>query len=118
VVDVPAKLAARVRLLSRGHGRKNDDADAISVGIAALTAPGLHTVAIDDAVLALRALVDHRDDLVKTRTQTLNRLHRLLTQLVPGGAPTRLTADTAAQLLRTVRPKTAMLTTLRTLAVT
>jgi hypothetical protein len=47
-------------LLSRGHGRKNDDADATSVGIAALTAPGLHTVAIDDAVLALRALVDRQ----------------------------------------------------------
>ena len=31
-VDVPAKLAARVRVLSTGHGRKNDDADAISVG--------------------------------------------------------------------------------------
>ena len=35
-VDVPAKLATRVRMLSTGHGRKNDDADAISVGIAAL----------------------------------------------------------------------------------
>jgi hypothetical protein len=35
VVDVPAKLAARVRMLSTGHGRKNDDADAVSVGIAA-----------------------------------------------------------------------------------
>jgi len=116
VVDVPAKLAARVRLLSTGHGRKNDDADAISVGVAALTAPGLHPVVIDEAVLALRALVDHRDDLVKTRTQTLNRLHGLLTQLVPAGAPTRLTADTAAHLLRTVRPQTPMLATLRALA--
>ena len=29
-VDVLAKLAARVRLLSCGHGHKNDDADAIS----------------------------------------------------------------------------------------
>ena len=27
--DVPAKLAARVRLLSTGHGRKNDNADAV-----------------------------------------------------------------------------------------
>jgi transposase len=116
VVDVPAKLAARVRLLSTGHGRKNDDADAISVGVAALTAPGLHTVVIDEALLALRALVEHRDDLVKTRTQTLNRLHGLLTQLIPAGAPTPLTADTAAHLLRTVRPKTPMLTTLRALA--
>jgi transposase len=36
VIDVPAKLAARVRLLSTGHGRKNDNADALSVGVAAL----------------------------------------------------------------------------------
>jgi hypothetical protein len=33
VIDVPAKLAARVRVLSIGHGRKNDDADALSVGL-------------------------------------------------------------------------------------
>ncbi|MFC9769411.1 transposase [Rhodococcus jostii] len=37
VIDVPAKLAARVRLLSAGHGRKSDDTDAVSVGVAALT---------------------------------------------------------------------------------
>ena len=35
VVDVPAKLARRVRLLSTGHGRKSDPDDALSVGIAA-----------------------------------------------------------------------------------
>ena len=34
VIDVPAKLATRVRVLSIGHGRKNDDADALSVGVA------------------------------------------------------------------------------------
>ena len=116
VVDVPAKLAARVRLLSRGHGRKTDAADATSVGIAALSATGLHTVEIDEAVIALRALVEHRDDLVKTRTQTINRLHVLLTQLIPAGAPTGLSAQAAAQLLRTVRPRTPMLRTLRALA--
>jgi hypothetical protein len=33
-VAVPAKLDARVRLLSSGHSRKDDNADAISVGIA------------------------------------------------------------------------------------
>jgi transposase len=116
VVDVPAKLAARVRLLSRGHGRKTDAADATSVGIAALTATGLHTVEIDEAVIALRALVEHRDNLVKTRTQTINRLHVLLTQLIPAGAPTGLSAEAAAQSLRTVRPRTPMLRTLRALA--
>lgn len=82
-VDVPAKLAARVRLLSSGHGRKNDDADAISVAVAALSAAGLRTVAVDEEVTALRALVEHRDDVVKTRTQTVNRLHVLLTQTAP-----------------------------------
>jgi transposase len=45
VVDVPAKLAARVRMLSTGHGRKNDDADAVSVGIAARSAPRLNSAA-------------------------------------------------------------------------
>jgi transposase len=30
VTDVPAKLARRVRLLSTGHGRKSDQADALS----------------------------------------------------------------------------------------
>ena len=64
------------------------------MGIAALTATGLHTVEIDETTIALPALVDHRDDLVKTRTQTLNRLHGLLTQLIPAGAPTHLSADT------------------------
>ncbi len=73
VVDVPAKLAARVRLLSTGHGRKSDAADATSVGIAALTSTGLRTLVIDETATALRVLVDHRDDLVKSRTQTINR---------------------------------------------
>ena len=116
-VDVPAKLAARVRMLSSGHGRKNDDADAISVGIAALTATGLQSTSIDDAITALRAIVEHRDDLIKQRTQTINRLHVLLTKLIPAGAPTQLTADAAAGMLRTVRPRDVAGRTFRQLAV-
>ena len=88
--DVPAKLATRVRMLSTGHGRKSDDADAVSVGVAALTASGLRSVAVDEAITALRALVEHRDDMVKSRTQTVNRLHVLLTQLLPAGASRNL----------------------------
>ncbi|MEB3063873.1 IS110 family RNA-guided transposase [[Mycobacterium] zoologicum] len=116
VVDVPAKLAARVRLLSTGHGRKNDDADALSVGIAALNAAQLTTVTVDDAAAALRAIVEHREDLVKTRTQTINRLHVVLTRLSPGGAPGNLTADRAATLLSTLRPRDPALKTFRALA--
>ncbi|MGH3960400.1 IS110 family transposase [Mycobacterium sp.] len=116
VVDVPAKLAARVRMLSTGHGRKNDDADAVSVGIAALSAPMLTSAAVDDTVTALRAVVDHRDDLVKTRTQTVNRLHVVLTNLIPAGAQRDLTADQAAELLRKIRPRDSAGKTLRGLA--
>jgi transposase len=116
VVDVPAKLAARVRMLSTGHGRKNDDADAASVGIAALSARSLTSAAVDDTVTALRAIVDHRDDLIKTRTQTVNRLHVVLTNLIPGGAQRGLTAERAAELLRKVRPRDTAGKTLRGLA--
>jgi transposase len=117
VIDVPAKLAARVRLLSTGHGRKNDDADALSVGIAALTSRRLNHAQIDSATTALRAIVEHRDDLVKTRTQTINRLHVVLTHLVPGGAGHALTAAHAAEFIRGVRPQDAAAKTLRALAV-
>ena len=116
VLDVPAKLAARVRLLSTGHGRKSDEADAVSVGVAAHTSSSLNTAEIESATTALRALVEHRDDLVKTRTQTINRLHTVLTPLIPGGASRDLNAERAAELLRTVRPRDTAGKTLRALA--
>src|SRR5262245_36499319 len=58
VLDVPAKLAARVRVYSRGHGRKTDKDDAISVGLAALDGTGVTAVARDDAMVSLRLLCD------------------------------------------------------------
>lgn len=117
VIDVPAKLATRVRLLSTGHGRKNDDADALSVGIAALTSRRLNHAQMDSATTALRAIVEHRDDLVKTRTQTINRLHVVLTHLVPGGARHGLTAAHAAEFIRGLRPRDPAAKTMRALAV-
>ena len=117
VVDVPAKLARRVRLLSTGHGRKSDPDDALSVGIAAWSAPALRTVEIDQAIAALRALTEHRDDLVRARTQTVNRLHVLLVKLVPTGVARGLTAESAAEALRGVRPRDTLGRTLRALAV-
>jgi transposase len=41
VVDVPVKLAARVRLLDTGDTNKNDPNDARSVAVAALRSPDL-----------------------------------------------------------------------------
>jgi transposase len=112
-VDVPAKLARRVRMLSTGHGRKTDQADALSVGIAAHTATRLNTAVVDEATAALRVLTEHRDDLVRARTQAINRLHALLAQLIPAGLPRGLTADTAASALRSIRPRAVLARTLR-----
>lgn len=47
VVDVPATLAARARLLHTGHGRKSDH-DTLSVAAVALHRPDLRAVAADD----------------------------------------------------------------------
>src|SRR4051794_13646306 len=82
-----------------------------------MTASGLRTAEIDQILTALRALVEHREDLVKARTQTVNRLHGLLTSLMSGGAPTALTAGKAAELLRSVRPRSLSGRTIRRLAV-
>ena len=117
VVDVPAKLAARVRVFSTGNGRKTDPVDAHSVALAALRADGLNEVRGDDALVALKLLADRRDELVRTRTQAVNRLHRLLTELVAGGAKRDLSATQARVLLSTVRPRDTVGRTRRVLAV-
>ena len=58
VVDVPAKLAARVRVLSVGHGRKSDPDDAISVAIAAQSVPALRQVGMEDHAMVLHLLTN------------------------------------------------------------
>jgi transposase len=116
VVDVPAKLAARVRVLSVGHGRKSDPDDAVSVAVAAQGAPGLRPVGAEDHQVVLRLLTKRREDLVAIRTQTTNRLHRLLVDLVPAGAGRNLTAKSAAALLRKAAPTGAAASTRHQLA--
>jgi len=105
VIDVPAKLSTRVRVLDTGHGRKNDPADAHAVGVAALRHHDLVEMTLDDETVALRLLSDRRRELVRTRTQTLNRTHQLLMELIPSGAPKRLSATKAKQLVATVKPR-------------
>jgi transposase len=104
VLDVPATLVARVRLLSSGSGRKSDPDDARATAEAARGAE-LHAVAAEDEHAVLRLLTDQRRELTEERTRTLNRLHRLLRELVPGGAPRSLTVKGARALLRGLRPE-------------
>ena len=103
VVDVPAKLSARVRVLSVGHERKNDGLDAFYVALAARQGQRLRSVDKEEHATAMRLLSERREDLVQERTRALNRLHTLLRELLPGGVPTKLHADEAARALRRVR---------------
>ena len=107
VVDVPAALAARVRLLGSTKASKNDPNDALSTAIAGLRHDGLRSVAVDDHSAVLRLLAERHKDLTALRTQTACRLHVVFRELVAGGAPLRLQAERAARLLRSIRPTTA-----------
>jgi transposase len=69
VVDVPSKKSSLVRAFSATSGRKSDQVDAHAVALAALSAPGLRPVVVDDQLVALRLLNDRRRDLVRSRTQ-------------------------------------------------
>ena len=116
VVDVPAKLSARTRVFSTGHGRKTDATDAHSIAVVAVRTAGLARVAVDGELVALRLLADRRDELAGARTRTVSRLHRLLLELIPAGAPRFLSATQAKALLATVRPRDVAGRTRRQLA--
>jgi transposase len=105
VVDVPAKLSAQVRVFAVGNGRKTDPVDAHSVALVGLRTPNLVTIAIDPDLQVLGMLGDRRDELGRAKTQTINRLHRLLLELLPGGAKRFLSALQARAAIATIRPR-------------
>lgn len=95
VIDVPATLAAKVRLLGSTKASKNDPNDALSTAIAGLRYCGLRQVVADDHRQAIRMLVRRFGDLTARRTQAVCRLHAVLIELIPGGLPRKLKADQA-----------------------
>jgi transposase len=116
VVDVPPKLSARVRVLSSGNARKNDELDALATALAAWRNARLAAVDPETASELLRLLSERRENLVAERTRALNRLHGLLRDLVPGGVGGTLSAHRAARILRCVRPQGASASLRRRLA--
>ena len=105
VVDVPPKLSARVRVLSSGNARKNDELDALATALAAWRNEQLPTVDPEAGAEVLRLLSERREDLVAERTRALNRLHGFLRDLVAGGVPGTLSTLRAARILRGIRPQ-------------
>jgi hypothetical protein len=83
VVDVPATLASRVRVLASGQSTKSDIDDARSVAVAALHAPSLARVRAADHTMVCRLLVKDHNDLARWRNKLCCRLHAL----VGGGCP-------------------------------
>lgn len=117
VVDVPATLAARVRLLGTGRSNKNDPNDARSVAIAALRAPQLAAVNRVEMVGVLRLLAKRNHDLGRSRNRTACRLHTLLAELVPGGIANEINASSAERLLSDIEPTGPVQTTRHAVAV-
>lgn len=80
VVRVPPKMMAEQRRTARTRG-KSDPIDALAVARAVVRQPDLPVASHDEASRELKLLVDHRDDLVRYRTQVVNRfrwhLHRI-----------------------------------------
>jgi transposase len=105
VLDVPSKKSSLVRAFSATSGRKSDQVDAHAVALAAVGTPGLDQVRPDDHTAALRLLASRRNELVGSRTQAVNRLHRELQILIPGGANRQLSAAKAKTLLASARPR-------------
>jgi transposase len=104
VLDVPPKLASRVRLLGSGATDKNDPNDARSVAIAALRSAACPPVRADDYTAVLKIWAKRHRDLSRARNQVVCRLHAVLCDLVPGGVSKSITAARAARILEEAEP--------------
>ena len=109
VLDVPPKLAARVRLLQAGDTNKNDPNDAFSVAVAALRSPARRPVLAEDHAVVLKIWAKRHRDLARIRNQAACRLHAVLCGLVPGGVRKEISAGQAARILEQVRPSDAVI---------
>ena len=94
VVRVPPKMMAEQRRIARTRG-KSDPIDAAAVARAALREPDLPVATHDETSRELKLLVDRRDDLVKHRTATINRLLWRVHEIDPAWAPPKALLDRA-----------------------
>ncbi len=93
VVDVPATLAARTRVLGSGRSNKTDPNDARSVALTALRHDRLHEVQPVGHTEVLRLLAKRNTDIGDRRTQVVARMHSLLVELAPGGIAKEINAS-------------------------
>ena len=104
VVDVPAVLASRVRVLGSGRSQKNDPNDARAVAVAALRSDRMRLIVVEDHCRVLRLLVKRHRDQAQLRATHCARLHALVLELRPGGIGGQISASKANLLLAGIEP--------------
>ena len=106
VVDVPATLASRVRVLGSGQSTKTDPNDARAVAVAALHAPSLSVVRPADHTMVCRLVVRRHGDLARWRNKLCNRLHAVVAELIEGGIGKEVVVvNQARSLLAAITPE-------------
>jgi transposase len=108
VVDVPATLAARTRVLGTGLSNKNDPNDAMSVTVTALRERDLRRVQSVGNSQVLRLLSKPNLDIGRQRSRTVSRLRALLVELAPGGIAREINVSNATAFLARITPSTAV----------
>jgi transposase len=105
VFDVPRKLSAQVRVLPSATAarpmrpvRPRSRWPPCALRAWSRSGPG-------EDLVVMGMLADRRDELGRARTQVINRLHRLLLELLPGGAKKFLSARQTRTLLPPVKPR-------------
>jgi transposase len=106
VLDVPATLAARTRVLGSGQSNKTDPNDARSVAITALRNRALREVRLVGHGEVLRLLAKRNTDIGDQRCRVVSRMHSLLIELAPGGISKEINASDVDTFLTRVSPST------------
>jgi transposase len=106
VIDVPATLVSRSRVLATGRSNKTDPNDALSVAVTALRNRSLRRVEPVDHSDLLRLLFRRNMDIGNLRSRTVSRLHALLVELQPGGISREIKASDVHRFLERVTPAT------------
>ena len=106
VVDVPATLAARTRVLGAGRSNKTDPNDALSVATTALRNASLRQVRRAGHAELLRLLAKRNTDIGDQRCRVVSRMHSLLVELAPGGIAKEINASDVDAFLARLSPAT------------
>lgn len=104
VVDVPATLAARTRVLSTSRSNKNDPNDARAVALTALRHHDLREVRPVGHSEVLRLLAKRNKDIGDQRTRLVGRMHALLVEMAPGGIAKQINASDVDTFLARLAP--------------